>query len=212
MFFKKCTIGLALSSIVASGITQTTNLTQQPIKINQIKKEAGIKALGDYNPFNQNTFVHSYANQDGDLYAYYAGDVFPGQWGTPRYGYELRMGNISMHYLIWSYQGAEGNKNGGMISYLTGAGPFLSPYSGGWVYHHAYSQDASGEDGYVFGKSFASGPSGEAMVQDALNKGQTITFFFELQFDRGAIHDHYGRVIEANIDTGQNITTNWFND
>ncbi len=215
MFFKKFTIGLALSSVMVSGFAQTANLSNANTKINQSEMTSKVKTVGDYNPFNQNTFVHSYANQDGDLYAYYAGDVFPGQWGTPRYGYELRMSNISMHYLIWSYDAAvqeKKNANGGMISYLIGNVSTIIPYTGGWVYYSQYNKDVSAEDSFVFAISFKNGPLARDIVQDALNNNQTITFFLELQFDRGAVHDHYGRVIVANIDTGQTVTSNWFND
>ncbi len=210
MFLKKFTIGLALSSIVVSGAVQATNLTQQTIKIYQIKKESKVKTVNEYNPFNPATLVHSVGNQNRDFYAYFKGDVFPSKYKTPRYGYELQMGSKSMQYLIWSYQEATINQNGGMLSYLTGAGPYFSPFSGDWVYHNTYEKDSYGGNDYVFAKSFASGPSGEAMVQDALNKGQTITFFFESQYNKAAIHKHWGRVIEANIDTGQNITTPWY--
>ncbi len=205
MCLKKFTIGLALSSIVASGVIQTANLTEQPTKINTTK----LRALDDYNPFNQSTLAYSISNQEGDLYAYYVGDVFPGQWETPRFGFQLSMSEASMHRLIQSYQGVKNNQNGVMLSYLTGPGAFLCPYPC-WVYHEQYTWNASKKNNYVFDKSFASGPSGEAMIQDAINNKQTITFFFELELDRSSSHPYWGRVIEANINTGQNITAAWY--
>ena len=211
MILNKVIMVLALGGVVTPLASSTINLNNYPISVNN-KEISSIKKtnVNDVNPFNPNSLKFAIKGTDGNYYAYYEHHAFPSahESGRYTYGYELNIGFSSMPDLITSYNAAKKigiNAKGGMLSYLTNSNFFQTAYSGEWELYPYLNANASYGEKNVFTFSFAqSNYDFYSFVQEAINNHQTVNFYFFSDIR------YWGKVMIANAETQQTLTTNWY--
>ncbi len=219
MVFKKIIFYLALSSIVASGLLQTTKANNQ-INNSYLADNARFHQSNRLEPFNSDAFDHSFSDGNGDYYAYYDKKAFisPSVAGGTKNGYVLDLSYQQLIYIGYVYNWvmslpiAVRYPYGYMISYLTNYEDFQSPYSGYWPLSYEFDRDAHFAEVASISWSIALNPiDANGFIQNAIIYHQTVSFYFysNIVYTR-LLNLYYAKIMIVNNQTFDSIETQWY--